>query len=237
MRMVGHAYGFEKVAVPPICGAASGEHTASGAEACARHAAPPSSTEAGRPIGSPLEGRRRARPSPCGRGRSAAAARRPRRDGDRGQQRGLRRLLPADVFLDVATAGSGASRSTPAYPDGLGAARPGARRRRAAAQHALRQPRSASASTECAQAPEPGADLLPPLRHDSSRMLPGNDQTRRRWRHVVDGRRCRGGNIPIWLEHVARRHRQRLPLRDAILQGSPYHHSAPVRASSCIRRS
>jgi len=58
MRMVGHAYGFEKVAAPPIRGIARpGEHTAEvKAEAARRRPAPPVVDGPGRPIGSPLEG-------------------------------------------------------------------------------------------------------------------------------------------------------------------------------------
>ena len=58
MRMVGHAYGFEKVAAPPIRGAARpGEHTAEvRADAARARAAPPVVAGIGRPIGSPLEG-------------------------------------------------------------------------------------------------------------------------------------------------------------------------------------
>jgi len=57
-RMVGHAYGFEKVQAPPIRGAARrGEHTADvRAEAARERSAPPTASGTRRPIGSPLEG-------------------------------------------------------------------------------------------------------------------------------------------------------------------------------------
>jgi crotonobetainyl-CoA:carnitine CoA-transferase CaiB-like acyl-CoA transferase len=58
MRMVGHAYGFEKVALPPIRGVARpGEHTTEvKAEAARVRLAPPVGEGPGPPIGSPLEG-------------------------------------------------------------------------------------------------------------------------------------------------------------------------------------
>jgi crotonobetainyl-CoA:carnitine CoA-transferase CaiB-like acyl-CoA transferase len=58
MRMVGHAYGFEKVPAPRIRGVARpGEHTAEvKAESARAPAAPPVAAATGRPIGSPLEG-------------------------------------------------------------------------------------------------------------------------------------------------------------------------------------
>jgi crotonobetainyl-CoA:carnitine CoA-transferase CaiB-like acyl-CoA transferase len=57
MRMVGHAYGFEKVAAPPIRHAARrGEHTATVRAEAARGAAPEVVDGTHRPISSPLEG-------------------------------------------------------------------------------------------------------------------------------------------------------------------------------------
>ena len=69
---------------------------------------------------------------------------------------------------------------------------------------------------ESLEAPEPGADLLPHPRarlepHAAARQRPDRGRARR---HVVDGRRCRGGQHADLAEHLARRHGQRLPLRD-----------------------
>jgi crotonobetainyl-CoA:carnitine CoA-transferase CaiB-like acyl-CoA transferase len=57
VRMVGHAYGFEKIGAPPIRGAAQrGAHTADvKAEAAREHLAPPA-VDGTRSVGSPLEG-------------------------------------------------------------------------------------------------------------------------------------------------------------------------------------
>ena len=58
VRMVGHVYGFEKVASPPIRGTAcAGEHThAVRIEAASKPPESPAAHDSGRPIGSPLDG-------------------------------------------------------------------------------------------------------------------------------------------------------------------------------------
>ena len=151
MRMVGHAYGFEKVAAPPIRGAAQRGRAH-------RRREGRGSTRGGRAVNRDRHGpvdrlaarrRRRARPRSCGRGTVRhAAARRPRRDRHRGQQHGLRRFLSADVLRDVLQPREAEHRDRPqASRRPRRAARASARRRRAAAQHALRRRGASRAST------------------------------------------------------------------------------------------
>ena len=142
----------------------------------------------------------------------------------------------------AATAASAASRLDLKDPRGHGGAAPRwSPGRRRAAQHALRGGRRGSASTtsRCARSTRPRSTATPAASSAVPRSTcPATTRPAPRSRGIEweDGgvRRRRPADLE---PHVARRHRQRLPVGDRDHPGALCTATAPARASSSTRRS